>query len=89
MSKLELELQQIKDLIAEKKNCKECNGKKVLAIVAGVVVVAAAIAGIVYAVYKFLTPNYEDFEDDFDDDFFEDEDEEDIFEEENKKDSSK
>ena len=38
----------------------------------------AAIAGIAYAVYRFLAPNYlEDFEDDFDDDFddyFEDED---------------
>ena len=37
----------------------------------------AAIAGIAYAVYKFVTPNYlEDFEDDFDDEF------EDDFEEE-------
>ena len=35
----------------------------------------AAVAGIAYAVYKFVTPDYledfeEDFEDDFDDDFF-------------------
>ncbi len=39
----------------------------------------AAVAGIAYAVYRFVTPDYlEDFEDDFDDDFddyFEDEDE--------------
>lgn len=39
----------------------------------------AAVAGIAYAVYKYLTPDYmEDFDDvsddDFDDDFFEDED---------------
>ena len=46
-----------------------------LAIVGAVVV----IAGIAYAVYRYLTPDYlEDFEDDFDDDFddyFEDEEE--------------
>ena len=41
-----------------------------LAIIGAVVV----IAGIAYAVYRYLTPDYlEDFEDDFDDDF-EDED---------------
>ena len=35
----------------------------------------AAVAGIAYAVYKYLTPDYmEDFDDDFDD-YFEDEDE--------------
>ena len=37
----------------------------------------AAVAGIAYAVFRFLTPDYlEDFEEDFDDDFddyFEDE----------------
>lgn len=33
----------------------------------------AAVAGIAYAVYKFLTPDYfeEDFEDDFEEDYFE------------------
>ena len=46
----------------------------------GVVIGAvAAVAGIAYAVYCFLTPDYledfeEDFEDDFDDDFFNEED---------------
>ena len=40
----------------------------------------AAIAGIAYAVYRFLTPDYledfdDDFDEDFDDDFFEDEEE--------------
>lgn len=79
MSKLEL--QQIKDMIAEKKEgCKKCDCKKAITIAAGVAVAVAAIAGIAFAIYKFLTPNYEDFEDDFDDDFFEDEDEDDIFE---------
>ena len=38
----------------------------VLAIIGAI----AAVAGIAFAVYKFLTPDYlEDFEDDFDDDF--------------------
>ena len=41
----------------------------------------AAVAGIAYAVYRYLTPDYlEDFDDDFDDfedDFFEDDDEDD------------
>ncbi len=48
----------------------------VLAIVGAI----AAVAGIAYAVYRFLTPDYledfdDDFDEDFDDDFFEDEDE--------------
>lgn len=41
----------------------------------------AAVAGIAYAVYRYLTPDYledfeDDFDDDFEDDFFEDEEEE-------------
>ncbi len=49
----------------------------------------AAVAGIAYAVYRYLTPDYlEDFDDDFDDefedDFFEDEDEEEKPQEEQK-----
>ncbi len=49
----------------------------VLAIIGAVVVVA----GIAYAVYRFLTPDYlddfdDEFDEDFDDDFFDDEDEE-------------
>lgn len=44
----------------------------ILAIVGAIV----AIAGIAYAVYRFLTPDYledfeEEFEDDFEDDYFE------------------
>ena len=65
----------------QKDDEKKCNTVLwVLAIVGAV----AAVAGIAYAVYRFLTPDYlEDFEDDFedeaddveedDDDFFEDE----------------
>ena len=44
-----------------------------VAIIAGIVVLIAAIA---VAVYKYLTPDYlddfDEFDDDFDDDFFED-----------------
>lgn len=46
----------------------------------------AAVAGIAFAVYKYLAPDYmddfdEDFDDDFDDDFFDDEDDTDVKEE--------
>ena len=38
--------------------------------------VITAVAGIAYAVYRYLTPDYlDDFDDDFDDDFFDDEEE--------------
>ncbi len=62
----------------EDDNKKKCNTLLwVLAIIGAV----AAVAGIAYAVYRYLTPDYlEDFDDDFDedfeDDFFEDEDDE-------------
>ena len=57
---------------------KKCKLIWVLAIVGAV----AAIAGIAYGVYKYLTPDYEDdfdddFDSEFDDDFFEDDDEDD------------
>lgn len=52
-----------------------------------VIGVVAAVAGIAYAVYRYMAPDYlEDFDDDFDDfedDFFEDE--EDDVEEESQK----
>ena len=43
--------------------------------------VVAAVAGIAYAVYRYMTPDYledfdDDFDDDFEDDFFEDEEDE-------------
>ena len=52
--------------------------KNTLVWILAVVGAVAAMAGIAYAVYRFLTPDYlADFEDDFDDDFddyFEDDD---------------
>lgn len=69
-----LEVAKVTDIMSKKD--KESN-KIVwtLAIIGAVV----AVAGIAYAVYKYLTPDYmddfdEDFDDDFDEDFFEDED---------------
>ena len=54
----------------EEKKC--TNTIKWVLIIVGAVTV---IAGIAYAVYRYLTPDYlEDFEDDFDDDFEDDDD---------------
>lgn len=76
MSKLE-ELA-AKILKKEEEKEKKCN---LLLCIAGTVLAIAAVAGIVYAVYRFVKPDYlEDYEDDFEDDF--DYDEEDFFDEE-------
>lgn len=59
-------------------NKEEKKKSNILVWVLAIVGAVAAIAGIAYAVYRFLTPDYlEDFEEDFEDDFddcFEDED---------------
>lgn len=52
--------------------------KKTILWILAIVGIVVAVAGIAYAVYRFLTPDYledfdEDFIDDFEDDFFEDE----------------
>ena len=66
----------VEELIAETKlnellRKKEGEKKKnIIVWVLAVLGAVAAVAGIAYAVYCFLTPDYlEDFEDDFDDDF--------------------
>ncbi len=47
--------------------------KHTLVFILAIVGAVAAIAGIAYAVYKFVTPDYlEDFDDDFDDEFEDD-----------------
>ena len=58
----------LSELLRKKDEEKPKNGLVwVLAIVGAV----AAVAGIAYAVYCFLTPDYlEDFDEDFDDDYF-------------------
>ena len=59
-------------------NKEEKKKSNILVWVLAIVGAVAAIVGIAYAVYRFLTPDYlEDFEEDFEDDFddcFEDED---------------
>ncbi|MCQ2082229.1 MAG: hypothetical protein MJZ11_11265 [Lachnospiraceae bacterium] len=79
------DLKELKNLSAILKKNKEIEEKKknntwvwILAIIGAIVV----CAGIGYAIYRFLVPDYlEDFDDDFedfDDDFFEDEDDDDL-----------
>lgn len=56
------------------------NKNKKLCIVLAIIGGIAVVAGIAYAVYKFLTPDYlddfdDEFDEDFDDDFFDDEEE--------------
>lgn len=69
-----LEMAKVTDIMSKKE--KEDN-KIVWAL--AIIGAVAAVAGIAYVVYKYLTPDYmedfdEDFDDDFDEDFFEDED---------------
>ena len=68
-----------KMLKREEEKEKKCN---LVICILGAVLVIAAIAGIAYAVYRFVKPDYlEEYEDDiddefdYDDDFFDDEDE--------------
>ena len=75
-----------KMLKREEEKEKKCN---LVICILGAVLVIAAIAGIAYAVYRFMKPDYlEDFEDDiddefdYDDDFFDDDDEFDFEDEE-------
>lgn len=78
MSKLDGILETIK--MNEILNRKEEKKTNTLLWVLAVIGAVAAVAGIAYAVYRYLTPDYmEDFDDDFDDEFedefFEDEEE--------------
>ena len=66
-----------------KKYEEEKKKKKTILWVLAIIGAVIAVAGIAYAVYRFLTPD-DDFDDDFDDDDFDDDlfedDDEDIFE---------
>ncbi len=78
-------MKRIEDLISvaklselmKKDNHTEKTGNKILWVLA-IIGAVAAVAGIAFAVYKYLTPDYlddfDDFDDDFDDDFFDDDD---------------
>lgn len=71
-----LNLSKINALL-KKEEEKEKTSNKVLWILA-IIGAVAAVAGIAFAVYKYVTPKYiddfDDFDDDFDDDFFDDDD---------------
>lgn len=65
-------------IVKEEPEKKKCN---VVVIVLSIIGAVAAMAGIAYAVYRFMTPDYLDgFDDDFDDDY----DDDDYFEDEDK-----
>ena len=72
-----LEMAKVSDIIATKKEKEDNKIVWALAIIGAI----AAVAGIAFAVYKYLAPDYEDFDDDFDDDFFDEEDDTDVKEE--------
>ena len=70
--------------LLKQRECENEKPKNVILWLIAIVGAVAGVAGIAYAVYRFVTPDYlEDFEDDFedeaddveedDDDFFEDE----------------
>lgn len=78
MNKLDEILEAVKagQLLGRKEEKK--NSCKTILWIFAVIGAIAAVAGIAYAVYRYMTPDYlEDFDDDFDDefedDFFEDE----------------
>lgn len=72
----------VEELLAETKlnellrKREEEKSKNIIVWILAIVGAIAAVAGIAYAVYCFLTPDYlEDFEEDFDEDYFSDEEE--------------
>ena len=71
--------EKIEDLLAALKIIEDELEKNTVLWVLAIIGAVAAVAGIAFAVYRFLAPDYlEDFEEDFDDDFddyFEDEEE--------------
>ena len=78
--------EKIEDLLAALKKKEDEKEKNTVLWVLAIIGAVAAVAGIAFAVYKYLTPDYmddfdEDFDDDFDDDFFDDEDDTDVKEE--------
>lgn len=75
-----VDVSKLNELLGKKEPKKECN---VLVWILAIVGVVATVAGIAYAVYRFVTPDYlEDFEDDFEDELEDEDDEDDIFEDE-------
>lgn len=72
----------LNELLGKKKE--EEKRDNILLWIFAVIGAVIAVAAIVYAIYRYLTPDYlEDFDDDFEDDF--EDDEEDYFEDEGAK----
>ena len=73
-------MRKIEDLLAHIKKQEDEKPKRTIMWILVVIGCIAAVAGIAYAVYRFLAPDYlEEFDDELDedfDDYFEDEDEE-------------
>lgn len=81
MKKFDELVDYLKDAEVLAKSCCPCKKEEkkpnIVLIVFAIIGAIAAVAGIAYAVYRYMTPDYlDDFDDDFDefdDDFFEDE----------------
>ena len=71
-------MNRLEDVLALLQKREEEKNKNVVLWILAIIGAVTAVAGIAYAVYRYMTPDYlEDFEDDFEDDFddyFEDED---------------
>lgn len=84
-------MNRLEDLVAALQKRDEEKNKNTILWILAIIGAVTAVAGIAYAVYRYLTPDYlEDFEDDFEDDFDDDFDDyfEDDLEETEEKDDS-
>ena len=74
-------IQDLKDTYSVCEKKKEEKNSNTLLWILAIIGAVAAVVGIAYAVYRYMTPDYledfeDDFDDDFEDDFFEDEEDE-------------
>jgi flagellar basal body-associated protein FliL len=73
------DIKELKDYFNKKEEAEKRNNTLIW--IFAIIGVIAAVAGVAYLIYRYLTPDYlddfdDDFDDDFEDDFFDDEDEE-------------
>ena len=67
-------LMKLDELVSSmKKKEEKSKTRDAIVIALAILGVVAAVAGIAYAVYRFVTPAEDEFDDDFDDDFNDDE----------------
>ena len=63
----------VEELVSSRKKKEQTNKTRDAVVMAlAIIGIIAAVAGIAYAVYRFMAPVEDDFEDDFDDDFDDD-----------------